>query len=303
LDDAEDFLPLSVNACTSAVELYAAFCRETYHKESPNDCPRHEFAADALRESGPSGLWSELYEERISRRAVLYMSAARDHLYGLKIILETRPFGLSIGPSARSAMEASGKCMWLISHELGLGGGTRPRVARLILDEEADFRSEIKLRMAAGQQNEVRDLTRQRRVLTRQLREPGLFRADEIVIDPVSRRLESVCGQKPSQLSNMAYRSLDVNGEPGPSATLIYGYLSNMTHSTYSTVLEMTNLDESATWLTPWSEDPLFCARATSAALASFLHGWESVCKWAGFDSEGKDQLFDIHDRLVRDLT
>jgi len=252
---------------------------------------------NAAREHvGVDERWDDRDIQEVSALCPVYLFGATQHLGSIAALLRAGLCQLHPGPSARAVSEWSAKAMWLLDPRLtydhGLAVGTRKRVARVLLDKELDAR----LRKDVGDKLEAPDRAKwgdEWRAAKDRVREPGVFRADEISVDKHGD--VTLCGERlagPGELVLLAGTIVQYD-----SAGAQYSYLSSMGHPTIYAVMETVE----------WYEDENGDVQARDAmsvpgiailatnAVAAFYAGWRLLTIWLGHNETDLASLSQAH--------
>lgn len=296
--DRQQVLASCVTTTEALMAGYRGYQVRTRPEPPAQGCPFLLSQEYVRRKYGPDGDWPVDLVRRITLRALIYQSGALQYLATINALAIHQPYGLGLGPIARSMVEVCGKICWLLDSNLNLRDGLRQRVARLLLDQADD---------ATHRKRLMAELNHPDRALAgdayRAARDEAaeLFYDSEIDKSDKSGRLK-LCGQaipNPSKLIEIAVETCRSVG----SRDGVYGYLSSMTHPTIFAFIEsfprLTSPGNDMPYLEPRT-DAIFAAKLVSLGAISFYDGWRVIASWLGTSFQEADEFRAKHDELQR---
>ncbi|MGH3570881.1 MAG: hypothetical protein ACRDUW_03480 [Pseudonocardiaceae bacterium] len=293
----------SLTLCVEAQYLFGSCMERIQQEHLPEDSPAAYCKSLVARKIGPSGPWDPSLVDRITLNSHIYLCAAEQHLRGLETLLRGNPYGLSVGPVARSVAEAAGRAAWLLDNDLHNDRiGARKRVARLLLDQEENAR--IYKRLSYGLNHPERAKSGDHYSNARDaICKPGMFYPSEIVAYERTGQIE-LAGESLPGPSGFVQAAARIFGGDANETSASYGYLSAMTHPCLFALIEMLvdagDVDPSG-GVIPLREDDRAVKTFIWNAVGDFRNGWRAWMSWVNGGTSEVQALYDAYQRLDAD--
>jgi hypothetical protein len=278
------------------LDAYLAWVDET--KWQPKDDSPQQYELACMKQQfGPAGDWDGSDAQNALGLGSMFLSLSTQHLEGVVALVRARQIIVPLAPIVRSLFEACCRVAWMLEPlkprpHLIAPLPIRLRAARVTAIRLEDLSRAKAVAVSLGARQapkwgaEVRKL--------RQTTIPGMFYPSEISLQPDGSIV--ICEQRLPGLREgaLAYeKTFGVDWKAGGA----YDYLSNASHPTPTTVLELT-VPEAIGTRRFGIGNPSYPSRLCRLAAVSVLHTWNLMAQYIDTPASAVQPLLDRIDRL-----
>jgi hypothetical protein len=266
-------------ALETIVLSYEEFANDTgwHHTE---DSPMAADLKSLKRKFGPGGDWQGDELNHALTSAMVFLVVQEQHIQALAALLRQQLVFFSIAPIARSVLELSGRVAWLLDTRID----SRTRAARGFLGQIEDATKAKRTAYALDMKHASKFGQRLHDV--RKVTAPARF--DESEIETMKDGVMLIRKQRLPGLRDSLRINEEVHQNPW-NAGGMYDYLSNATHPTLYTALEMFSVDgqtSSGRMTSLHLENMILPYRLCRTSAQAFLDTWALHAAYTGLDVE-----------------